>query len=83
MRARTVRPAPAATGYALLEYSDVVTANCPAAGKGTAFELRVCPPDQGYADHALFDFTTCSAKGSSVFPRMRVIAPGIGLGDDG
>jgi hypothetical protein len=84
VRARTVRLAPAATGYALLEYSDVVTGNCPAASKGTAFELRVYPPDQGHADHALFDFTTCSAKGSSVFLRVRVIAPGIGVvGDSG
>ncbi len=82
--ARTVRLTPGATGYALLAYSDVMTCNCPAGDKATAFELRVYPPSQRQPDHALWDFGTCTAKGSSVFLRVRVIAPGIGvLGDSG
>src|SRR5579875_1906986 len=44
--ARTVRLAPGGTAYALLEYSDVVTGNCPGTSKGTASELRIYPPDQ-------------------------------------
>lgn len=81
--AGTVRLAPGATAYALLEYSDVVACNCPSGSKITAFELRVYPPGQAQADHALWDFPTCTAKGSPVFLRVRAIAPGIGVRGDG
>lgn len=74
-----VRLAPGGTGYALLEYSDVITGNCPAASKRLAFELRVYPPDQSGADHAYWPFTACVAKGQTHFIRVRVIAPGIGV----
>lgn len=80
--ARTVRLFPGATAYALLEYSDVITCNCPSASRGTAFELRVYPPGQHQADRALWGLPACAAKGSSVFMRVRVIAPGIGIRGD-
>jgi hypothetical protein len=80
--ATTVRLAPGGTAHALLEYSDVVTGNCPSAGKRMAFELRVYPPDQDQADHALWDFPTCTAKGSTSFLQVRVIAPGPGVRGD-
>ena len=78
-RARAVRLAPGGTGHAMLEYSDVTAGNCPAAGRAAAFELRVYPPGQHQADHALWDFGTCSARGSSVFMRVCAIAPGTGV----
>ena len=82
--ARTVRLAPGGTAYALLEYSDVVTGNCPGTSKGTASELRIYPPDQTQADHSFWDLATCSARGSSAFLRVRAVAPGIGVrGDQG
>ena len=40
-REQTVRLAPGQTGYSVLGYSDVMTGNCPPAGRATAFELRV------------------------------------------
>jgi Protein of unknown function (DUF4232) len=77
--AGTVQLAPGATAHAVLEYSDVMTCNCPAADRVTAFALRVYPPGQHQADHALWDFATCSARGSSAFLRLRAVAPGIGV----
>jgi hypothetical protein len=74
-----VRLVPGGTGYALLEYSDVITGNCPPASKRLAAELRVYPPDQRAADHAFWPLTTCVAKGQTSFLRVRVIAPGIGV----
>jgi hypothetical protein len=82
--ARTVRLAPGGTAYALLEYSDVVTGNCPGTSKGTAAELRVYPPGRTRADYSFWDLATCSARGLSAFLRVRAIAPGIGVrGDQG
>lgn len=79
--ARTVRLAPGATAYALLEYSDVATSNRP---RFMGSELRVYPPGQRQADHALWGFPACTAKGSPVLLRVRVVAPGIGVrGDSG
>ncbi|HTZ26563.1 MAG TPA: DUF4232 domain-containing protein [Streptosporangiaceae bacterium] len=75
---QTVRLAPGQTGYAVLGYSDVMTGDCPSADRATAFELRVYPPGRHSADHALWDFGTCSARGSSVFMRVSAIAPGAG-----
>jgi len=75
-REQTVRLAPGQTGYSVLGYSDVMTGNCPPTGRATAFELRVFPPGGRRADHALWDFGTCSAWGSSVFMRVSAIAPG-------
>lgn len=80
----TVRLAVGGTAHALLKYVDAVTGNCPSAHKRTASELRVYPPDQHRADHALWDYLTCAAKGSTHFLQVRVIAPGPGvLGDLG
>jgi hypothetical protein len=79
-----VRLAPAATGYALLDYSDVITGNCPPADQVSAFELRVIPPGQSQAVHAFWPFAACTAPGQTKFLGVRVIAPGIGLrGDTG
>jgi hypothetical protein len=77
-RDETVRLAPGQTGYAMLRYSDVTTGSCPPADRAAAFELRIYPPGQHQADHALWDFGTCSARGSSVFMRVSAIAPGTG-----
>lgn len=82
VKAGTVVLRAGATGYALLEYSDVVTANCPSASKRTSVDLQVYPPDQFRADHAFWSLTACIAKGSRNFLRVRVIAPGIGLRGD-
>jgi uncharacterized protein DUF4232 len=82
--ARTVTLAPGGTGYASLGYSDVITADCPAASKRTASALLVYPPGQTHADHALWDSVTCTAPGSTEFLTVRVIAPGPGVrGDTG
>jgi hypothetical protein len=82
--ARTVRLAPAATGYAILEYSDQLASQCPSAAKRTAVLLQVIPPAQSQADHAFWDLIACTAKGLSVLMHVRVIAPGIGVrGDSG
>jgi len=80
----TVQLAPAATGYALLSYNDVITSNCPPADKVSAFELRVIPPDQLQSVHAFWPLVACTAPGQTKFLSVRVIAPGIGLaGDNG
>ena len=79
----TVRLAPAATGYALLEYHDGITANCPPADKAPAVQLRVIPPDQSQSVHAFWPFAACTAPGQTKFMSVRVIAPGIGLRGDG
>ena len=83
VKARTVRLVPGATGYALLEYSDVVTGNCPKASTRTAAELQVYPPDQFQSDHAFWSLPACTARGSSTFLHVRVIAAGIGVRGDG
>lgn len=82
VKARTVRLAPGATAHAMLAYSDVITGNCPSASKRTAFALRVYPPDRRKADHAFWSLAACTAKGSSHFMRVRVIAAGIGVRGD-
>jgi hypothetical protein len=80
----TVQLAPAATGYALLDYSDVITGDCPPAYKVSAFELRVIAPDQSQSVHAFWPLAACTAPGQTKFLSVRVIAPGIGLrGDTG
>jgi hypothetical protein len=80
--AQTVRLRPGATGYALLEYSDVVTSNCPSKNKVTAAYLLVYAPDQTVADTAFWSLTACTAPGQKNFLRIRVIAPGIGVRGD-
>jgi hypothetical protein len=77
--AATVQLAPAATAYADLGYSDVITSNCPPASKRTAYQLRVYPPGQTQADHAFWDLTACTAPGSPAFMTIQVIAPGPGV----
>jgi Protein of unknown function (DUF4232) len=84
VKARTVRLAPGATGHALLEYSDVVTGNCPSKHKVTAASLLVYAPDQFSADSAFWSLPACTARGQKNFLRIRVIVRGIGvLGDSG
>jgi hypothetical protein len=80
VKARTVRLAPGATGYALLAYSDVVTGNCP--HKVTAAYLLVYAPDQRVANTAFWSLTACTTPGQKNFMRIRVIAPGIGVVGD-
>jgi len=82
IRPHTVRLAPAATGYARLSYSDVITGDCPAGDKVMAFELRVIPPDQSQSVHAFWPLTACTAPGQTKFLGIRPIAPGIGLAGD-
>jgi hypothetical protein len=77
VKARTVRLAPGATGYALLEYSDVVTGDCP--HKVTAAYLLVYAPDQTVANTAFWSLPACNTKGQKNLLRVRVIAPGIGV----
>jgi hypothetical protein len=79
VKATTVRLAPGSSAYAMLAYSDVVTGNCPKPNQITAFELRIYPPNQYGTDHAFWSLPTCTAKGSTSFMRVRVIAPGIGV----
>jgi hypothetical protein len=75
----TVTLAPGRTAHAILQYSNAITGNCPATSKRTAFELRVYPPGQTQADHALWAYATCTAPGSSVFMTVQFIAPGFGF----
>ncbi len=82
VKARTVRLTPGATAHAMLAYGNAVTGNCPSASKHTAFLLRVYPPDRRTADRAFWGLAACSAKGSSLFMHVRVIAPGIGVRGD-
>jgi hypothetical protein len=79
VKPRLVKLAPGGTGYALLEFSDVITGNCPPSSKRLAVMLQVYPPDQRAADHAFWSATACIAKGQTNFLRVRVIAPGIGV----
>jgi hypothetical protein len=81
VKARTVRLTPGATGYALLEYSDVVTGNCP--HKVTAAYLLVYAPDQTVANTAFWSQPACTTRGQKNFLRIRVIARGIGVAGDG
>jgi len=75
----TVTLAPGGTGHAILRYSNVITGNCPTADKRTAYELKVFPPGQTQADHALWPFIACTAPGSSVFMTVQFTAPGFGF----
>jgi len=79
----TVRLAPAATGYALLEYHDAATGSCPPAHRVSALELRVIPPDQSQSVHAFWPLAACTVPPYTNFLSVRVIAPGIGLAGDG
>ena len=77
-----VRLAPGATAHAILGYVDAVTGNCPPGKSQNAAQLRVYPPDQYQADHALWSLPTCSAQGYSTFLRVGALRPGIGrMGD--
>jgi Protein of unknown function (DUF4232) len=84
VRARTVRLSPGATGHALLEYSDVITGDCPSKHKVTAAFLWVYAPDQTVPNTALWSLPACTARGDKNFLRIRVIVGGIGvMGDRG
>jgi hypothetical protein len=77
--AHTVQLAPAATGHAVLSYSNAITSNCPHANQVPAFQLRVIPPDQTKSVHAFWPLAACTASGQTKFMTIRVIVPGIGL----
>jgi hypothetical protein len=80
IKARTVRLAPGATGYALIAYSDVITGNCP--NKATAAYLQVYAPDQFVANTAFWSLTACTTPGQKDFMHIRVIVAGIGVRGD-
>jgi hypothetical protein len=63
----------------MLAYSNGLAGSCPPGNSVTAFELRIYPPDQLQAAHAMWSLPTCTAKGYTSFLRVLVIAPGIGV----
>lgn len=77
--ARSVQLAAGATAHAVLEYRDVVVGNCPSAGRRVAFELKVYAPGASRPDHAFWDLTTCTAKGSTDFLGVQVVLSGSGI----
>ncbi len=74
---RTVRLAAGATAHAVLRYSNIVVGDCPAASRQAAFELRVFPPGQHAAGHAMFSLDACVVSGSK-FLSIQAIQPGPG-----
>jgi hypothetical protein len=74
---RTVRLAAGATAHAVLRYSNIVVGDCPAASRRAAFELRVFPPGQHAAAHAMFSLDACDMAGSR-FLSIQAIQPGPG-----
>jgi hypothetical protein len=82
--AQKVTLTPGATGYAMLAYHDAVAGSCPPADLRTPTELQIYPPNQTFADHAIWDSPVCTAPGLTNNLTVRVIAPGIGVrGDTG
>ena len=77
---RTVILAPGATAHAMFAYHDVVIFTSPGCrAVSTASELRVYPPGQRTAAHALFGFKVCAHPGP-VFLSVGPIRPGVGGG---
>ena len=75
---RTVILAPGATAHAMFAYIDAVIFTSPGCqAVSTASELRVYPPDERTAAHALFDFPVCTHPGP-VYLIVGPIQPGVG-----
>jgi hypothetical protein len=75
---RTVTLAPGATAHSVLGYGNaVVHGNCPPASVRAASELRIYPPGEFTATHAMWDLDACAVNGK-VFMFVRPIEPGVG-----
>jgi hypothetical protein len=75
---RTVILAPGATAHAMFAYHDAVILTSPGChAVSTASELRVYPPNERTATHALFDFQVCTHPGP-VYLSVGPIQPGVG-----
>jgi len=75
---RTVILAPGATAHAMFAYIDAVIFTSPGCqAVSTASELRVYPPDERTAAHALFDFPVCTHPGP-VYLIVGPVQPGVG-----
>jgi Protein of unknown function (DUF4232) len=75
---RTVLLAPGATAHAILGWTDAFITSSPGCHPVfSAFELRIFPPDQRAATHALFDLEACSKAGAS-YLGIGPIVPGPG-----
>jgi len=75
---RTVILAPGATAHAMFAYHDAVIFTSPGCrAVSTASGLRVYPPDERTATHALFDFQVCTHPGP-VYLSVGPIRPGMG-----
>jgi hypothetical protein len=78
---RTVVLAPGATAHAELQYLDVAVQTAPGCRPlVTASELRVYPPGQRSATHAVFDLPVCS-HARAVYMNVGPIVPGVGTID--
>ena len=76
--ARTVVLAPGVTAHAELQYLDVAVQTSPGCHPlVTASELRVYPPDQRSATHAVFDLPVCSHAGAT-YLNIGPVIPGVG-----
>jgi hypothetical protein len=75
---RTVVLAPGATAHAILGWADAFITSSPGCHPVfSAFELRIFPPGQRAATHALFDLESCSKPGASGL-NISPIKPGVG-----
>jgi hypothetical protein len=75
---RTVVLAPGATAHAELQYLDVAVQTAPGCRPlVTASELRVYPPSQRSATHAVFDLPVCS-HARAVYMNVGPIVPSVG-----
>jgi len=59
----------------VLQYIQAVATNCPLTQQVPAVVLKVNPPHQTKADHALFDFETC--PGNTVYLEVTAIRAGL------
>ena len=76
--ARTVVLAPGATAHTILQYSDVEVTTAPGCHPVfSTFELRVYPPGQYGATHAVFGLEACSHAGP-IYMSVEPILPGVG-----
>jgi hypothetical protein len=75
---RTVVLAPGATAHALLRWSDAAVTTAPGCHPvSSTSELRVIPPGQRTATHAVFDLEACSHPGVR-YLGVTPVMPGVG-----
>jgi hypothetical protein len=75
---RTVVLAPGATAHAILRWSDATVTTAPGCHPVfSTFELRIYPPGQRAATHAVFDLEACSHAGAR-YLGVGPIMPGVG-----